>query len=212
MTESPRDFRKRATKATFWLFSSMLLLFLLRGYAFDHVRVVRLDNFYDPKYGYPAGIRERYFSREFPSSKAIQDYLANSTLVLSSPPNLNRVYYFDSDHKFISWRADILESGTWWSSPGLQLIQLGKRWRVAIVSKFCTLLSSLPDDAQQDNCYDAETTSSLMSQGLGSTLARKPGDVFTLEGRTKAPFRLPNTPITTESLEASLAQLSSTNH
>jgi hypothetical protein len=181
-----------------------ILAVWLAVYVSSNVRVVRLDNMYDPRYGDRVGRREEYFSRDFPTAKDIETYLFNSTLLISNPPRSSVVYYFDSDHKYTLWHANLIETGKWWSFSRWQLIRLGDQWRFATVQTFCTVSFAMLADAQQDNCYSVETPSSVFSQGRGTTREHKLGDVFNLSGRTQVPFKLPDVPITIESLLARL--------
>jgi hypothetical protein len=192
----------RAVRVLGFIAAGLLTLCLGIYVSNTYVRVVRLDNMYDPKYGDRVERRDEYFASDFPSSKDIDSYLLDSTLLFSQPPRGNRVYYFDKDYKFISWRDGIIEIGKWWTSPSLQIIHFGSRWRVAIVSNFCTLSFSMPADSQRDNCYGVETITSLL--GRVSTREYRKGNTFGLSSDKPAPFELPKSTITIDSLLAGL--------
>jgi hypothetical protein len=205
INNSRRTTGRRVVRILGFLTAAVLVVWLY-VFAYDHVSVVRLDNMYDPKYGDRVGRRDEYFAADFPSSADIEKYLLDSTLLFSQPPRGNRVYYFDGDHKFISWREDIIHSGKWWTSPRLQIIRLGERWRAAVVYTFCSLSFDMPADAQRDNCYGVETITSLLARGPGSTREYRKGNVFGLFDNKPAPFRLPNSAITIDSLLSSKNQ------
>jgi hypothetical protein len=199
MNSSTKTPTRRVLRIAGFLAAGILAVWLFI-FASDHVRIVRLDNMYSPKYGDRVGRREEYFDASFPSFEEIESYLSDATLVFSQPPGGNRVYYFDRDHRFISWSENVIEAGKWWTSPGVQIIRLGHRWRFAVVQHFCTLSLGMPADAQQDNCYAVEKITSLLSQGLGSKRDYRKGNVLGLSDSKPAPFRLPDTPVTIDSL------------
>ena len=180
--------------------AGIVLATCLAVYVSANVRIVRLDNIYNPEYGYRVGRREEHFSNKFPTTQDIETYLFDSTLLVSNPPHQSVVRYFDREHNYISWHSNLIESGKWWSSPEWQLIRLGDRWRFATVQTFCTisLVFGVPETGRQDNCYSVETTSSLFS--FGGTREHRSGDVFKLTGRQAAPFKIPDKPITIDSL------------
>jgi len=72
-----------------------------------------------------------------------------------------------------------------------------------MVQNFCTLSFEMPAEAQRDNCYSIEKITSLLSQGLGSKREYRKGNVFGLLGNKPAPFRLPTSAITIDSLLSS---------
>lgn len=171
-------------------------------FLYERVSVVRLDDRFDPKYGYDVGRREEYFNQKFPDYSDIERYLSNATLLRSRPPSGNEVFYFDNDQNFYSWkRAREVETGKWSASPRAQIIRLGVRWRIAIVYVFCMTFSDRPLVAQQDNCYSVGSLRSLLARGRGTYHEIGKGDVFGLASR-KAPFDLPTSQITIESLSA----------
>jgi hypothetical protein len=169
-------------------------------YASDHIRIVQLDGIFDPAYGYPQGYREEYFAKQFPSSSEIESYLSDATLLISKPPLGNVIYYFDKPHQFTSWHDNVVEGGAWWSFSKLQILRLGKRWRVAIVPSFCMTLSGLTADAQNHSCYSVESVDSLLSRGNGSRREYNKGNTFGLAAERSAPFRLPGSEISIASL------------
>jgi hypothetical protein len=203
MITSRKMMGRRVVRILGFLVAGILAVWLCI-YVSGYVRVVRLDDIFDPKYGYRVGLREEYFSRDFPNAKDIESYLFDSTLLISNPPLGNGVYYFDKDHKYLFWHENLIEAGKWWVFPSWQLIRLGNRWRLATVQTFCALSFALPTDAQQDNCYFVETTTSLLGQGHGSEREYRKGNVLGLLSNQQAPFRLPTSAITINSLLSSL--------
>jgi hypothetical protein len=200
MIDADRSSRNRQIRI-FGLWAAGVLSVVLVLYTSTYVRIVSLDNMFDPKYGHRVGRREEYFSREFPSAQDIEAYLFDSTLLISKPPRNSRVYYFDRDYNYITWRGNLIEKGKWRSlARGWQVIRFGDRWRFAAVQSFCVLSLAMPADAQQDNCYPVETTQSLFTQGLGTARERRKGDVFGLSLRAAAPFELPDKLVTIDSL------------
>lgn len=192
-----------------WLVAMPTGLFLavwLVGYAKDHTRVVRLDNFYNPQYGYSPERREQIFNQSSPSSGEIKAYLFNSTTLHSRPNSRmggNDVFYFDDDYGFIYWRNNTVETGKWWLSPKLHIIILGERWRLAIVQTFCMSFSNLSEIFQQDNCYYVQTLDSLLASGRGTRHEYRKENVFDLAPDKPAPFQLPaNSEISIDSLLA----------
>lgn len=183
------------------VFGVLALAIYLYAYIYDRFRIVRLDNYYDPKYGYAVDTRDQYFNRKFPSSTDIKSYLADATILRSSEWG-NGILYFDKDHRFISWHDNSIESGKWWSSPELQIIRLRDRWRFAIVQTLCMRFFDKPAIAQQDGCRHVETLGSILSQGRGSRHEYAKGNIFNLADQKPAPFRLPKSEITIGSLLA----------
>lgn len=189
------------TKAFFVLVATVLAGYVYVS-VYERISFVRLDDKYDPKYGFDAGLREEYFSRKFPDFSDIERYLSNSTLLRSRPPSGNEVFYFDNDQNFYSWkRGREVEIGKWHASPSLQIIGLSGQWRVAIVYVFCMTFADRPQIAQQDSCYHVMSLRSLLARGRGTYHEIGKGDVFGLASR-KAPFDLPTSQITIESLSA----------
>lgn len=175
----------------------------LYTYAYDHIRIVRLDNLYDPQYGYPVGREEQHFNQNFPSSSEIKTYLSNSTILHSRPPIGNEVFYFDENYGFVIWYGNTIEAGRWWLSPRLQLLLLGERWRLAIVQTFCMSFSNRSEISQQDTCYSVQTLVSLLARGRGTRHEYRKGNAFGLAPDKSAPFQLPmNSEISIDSLSA----------
>lgn len=180
----------------------LALAIYLYIYIYDRVRIVRLNNYYDPKYGYTADARDQYFAQKFPSSSEIKSYLSDATILFSNPPMGNGVLYFDKDHGFLSWHGNNIEAGKWRLSPELQIIRLGDRWRIAIVQTLCMGFFDKPVIAQQDNCRHVETLDSILSRGRGTRREYTKGNIFDLASNKRAPFRLPTSEINTDSLLA----------
>jgi hypothetical protein len=178
----------------------MVLIVFSYVYAHDRIRVVHLDRIFNPAYGFPEGYRETYFAREFPSSQAIKEYLSDATILFSQPPSGNELFYFNSAQEFISWRDGLVSSGSWRIFPALQIIELGGRWRVTVVQRFCSLVSDMPADTQQDNCYDVTSIESILSRGPQARREYKKGNVFNISADKPVPFRLPESAITIDSL------------
>jgi hypothetical protein len=169
----------------------------------DRIRVVHLDRIFNPAYGFPAGYRESYFGQDFPSAKAIKEYLTDATILFSEPPYGNQIFYFDHDQGFVSWRNKVTSSGNWRLFPGLQIIELGGRWRITFVQTFCSWVSDMSAEEQQDNCYDISSIESILGRGLGSRREYRKGNVFNISAGKPPPFQLPDSAITIESLTAS---------
>ena len=167
-------------------------------YAYDRIRIVRLDNLFDPAYGFQVGRREQFFAQKFPSSSDIKAYLHDSTILLSNPPIGNQVYYFDRDDAFISWYDSKIEAGKWRSFPNLQILRLDGKWRIAVVYAFCISYPDRDAIAQRDNCYEIESVDSILSRG--SRREYRKGNVFNLGRDKPTPARLPKSEITIESL------------
>lgn len=174
------------------ILSGFISALLVYSYVASHVRVVRLEEIFDPAYGFPLDYRERYFNRDFPAASTIKNYLHDATLLISRPPTGNRVYYFDKDQGFVSWRDNVIDSGVWWTSPEVQILYLGARWRVAVVQIFCMSRFGIPRGAQQDNCYSVGQLESLLAAGKGSRRDYREGNVFHLQADNPPPLQLPN--------------------
>jgi hypothetical protein len=173
-------------------------------FAYDHVRVVRLDDILNPAYGYPEGSRDAYFAKNFPSSGEIEEFLLNTTLVISKPPRGNEVYYFSKDHKLVLWHDKNIEDGEWWSSPKLQILILGQKRRFAVVQSFCISFLGPAAAPPLDNCYSVEDVESLLSRGLDSRKERVTGNPFNLGQGNSPPFDLPKSEISIASLLRSI--------
>ena len=205
----PIDDRRRKKRGRVYVVLGLIvgtvLIICSYSYVHGHVRIIRLDRIFNPTYGFPEGYRETYFARVFPSSQAINEYLTDATILFSQPPNGNEIFYFNHEQQFVSWRGNIVSGGTWRLSPSLQIIELDGKWRTAIVQRFCTLMSEMPANAQQDNCYDVSDIESILSRGLGSRREYKKGNVFDISANKPAPFQLPDSAITFDSLMSALA-------
>lgn len=161
------------------------------AYAYDHIRIIRLDNLYDPQYGYPVGREEQHFNQNFPSSNEIKAYLSNATILHSNPPTGNEVFYFDENDGFVFWRESTIENGKWWLIPRFQILLLGERWRLAIVQTFCMSFSNRSKILQQDNCYYVESFASLLARGRGTQHEYRKENAFDLAREKPASFQLP---------------------
>ena len=170
-------------------------------YTRPNVAVVDLSSDqYSSKFGYREGFREEYFSRVFPTATDIEDYWKNSTLVIADSKFHNVVYYFDDDHRFITWIGGILYAYEWALFPEQQLLKLGSQSRSVVIQKFCFRSIENPETTREDNCRLVPETSGLYNRG---TSEYRKGDLFglfVLLGRKQAPFRLPQGPISIESL------------
>jgi hypothetical protein len=167
-------------------------------FAYQNVEIVRLDNLYETKYGYPTGRREKYFSASFPSSREVEKFLQDSTVVYSSPPRGNRVFYFARDHTYVLWFESVTNDGEWRTFPKIQILILGSRWRVAVVTVFCR--SNTKMDSR--TCSDVENVESILTERVGSVADYyRQGNVFDLSpNKKRAPFLLPSSEITIDSL------------
>lgn len=161
------------------------------SFAYDRVRIVRLDNLYDPQYGYSVGREEQHFNQNFPSLNEIKTYLSNSTILHSRPPTGNEVFYFDGNDGFVFWHDSAVETGKWWLIPRLQILLLGERWRLAIVQTFCMSFSNRSKISQQNNCYYVQSFASLLARGRGTWHEYRKENVFGLAPDKPAPFQLP---------------------
>ena len=160
------------------IIAATVLVACLYVYAYDKIRIVRLDEMFSPRFGWEAGLRERYFMQKFPTAREITKYLSDATILISSPPFGNEVFYFRSDHKFVYWYNDQLSSGEWWISPRLELIILGSRWRFAVVYTYCRLFLDLPSTAQQDSCREVQTLGSIIGTGRAARREYRKGNVL----------------------------------
>ncbi len=169
-------------------------------FAYDRIRIVRLENYFSPANGYTIEFQERYFTQTFASSRDIQSYLNDSTFLIFSQGSGNSVFYFDNDHSFLYWRDNHIENGKWWATPYLEFIYLGNRRRIAVVYSFCKWFFETEPEAQQDNCRFAENVESVLPQGRDTSLEIRKGNVFRLGSSKLAPTRLPLKKITIDSL------------
>lgn len=159
-------------------------------YAYDHFKIVRLDNLYDPQYGYPVGRNEQHFTQNFPSSKDIKAYLSNSTILRSRPPLGNGIFYFDESNGFVFWHDNTIETGEWWVSSQLQLLLLGGQWRLAIEQIFCWSFSGRSRVSQSDNCYGVQRLDSLLAGGREMRREYRKDNLFDLTPGKPAPYEL----------------------
>lgn len=173
-------------------------------FVYDHVRVVRLDDIFNPTYGSPVGSREAYFTKDFPSSGDISHFLLDTTLVVSEPPRGNEVFYFDKDHNLVLWRDNIVQGGEWRSSSELQILKLGKERRFAIVQTFCILFLGPVASPQIDNCYSVADVDSLLPRRPEARKERVAGNIFNLAPGKSPPFNLPRSEISVASLLQSM--------
>lgn len=148
---------------------------------------------------------ERYFSRSFPTAQEIKSYLSNATILVSSPPGGNVVYYFDAPYHFLEWRnagtsaVDVL-SGSWSIDWHIRPMELNGRWRVAIEYVICTRSpDSLPADVPF--CSEVRTLNPINRFGLNQEY--RAGNVFNLSADGNVPFPLPTR--TTISIDGLLA-------
>lgn len=72
----------------------VILAVWLVSHVSDHVRIVHLDNMYDPKYGYSVDAREEHFSQKFSSARDIETYLSDATILFSDPSLRNEVLFW----------------------------------------------------------------------------------------------------------------------
>ena len=170
-------------------------------FIYDNFKIVRLDATYDPRdYRDAELIKERYFSRNFPSLSEIDSYLSDATIVVSHPPVGNAVYYFDKNRKVLWWHGDQISAGEWKAIPNLQLITFGAQWRFAVVYKFCWSFSDRSAIEQQDSCYYLTSLDWIFSAANSLREYRK-GDLFGLNKVGKEQIgRLPESNISIEQL------------
>jgi hypothetical protein len=121
---------------------------------------------------------------------------------LPGPASGNDVFYFDDNPGFVYWRGKTVVSGAWRTSPFLEISRLGSRWRIALVQRFCKWHFDMSADEQQDNCYAIHGLDGLISYGNQSRRDYRKGNVFNLENNKPAPFKIPDTDITIDSLLA----------
>lgn len=171
-------------------------------YAHGKIRIERLDEMFNR--AADTGQREEYFARKFPTSFEIDEYLSDTTILYSTPPWGNNVFYFDKSKGYLDWRDRNVESGEWWVTPQLRIMVLGGRWRIAFVNTFCIWSFDRPAIAQQDNCYSVEKLDSILaaSSSRGWKRESRRGNVFGLARNKPAPTRLPNTDTNIDSLLA----------
>ena len=165
------------------------------GYVASYVQIVRIDEIYYSAPGNPPDAHECHFNLNFPSADAIQSYLHEATLLISDPLVGNRVFYFDEGHGYVKWRENVIENGVWWTSPRVQILFLGSRWRVAIVQTFCMFEFGLPPGVQEDNCYSVGSLDSLLGAGRRSRREYREGNVFNLEVGRHPPVPLPRSEV-----------------
>lgn len=174
----------------------------------SNVREVDVDAMYGSKYGPPAkpGAKEEYFSRQFPTTKEIEDYWFDSTLLVSDPPTQNHVYYFDKTYHRTEWRSTYLNTERWIISPFQEKLKLGSQFRTVTIQCFAVLIGV--GNAQRD-CVPVDTLDRMIIRHKTGTREYRKGDVFGLSGRKKAPFYLPmKEPITIDSVLAELQRQS----
>jgi hypothetical protein len=171
-------------------------------WAYDRIKVVRLDEMFSPKYGWPVGARDQYFASKFPSSAEIEAYLSNATILFSHPPTDNIVFYFGNNRQFISWFDQSTSVGKWSISPHLRIILLGQQWQAAVIYVFCSHVAGLPNEAQQDSCREVERLDSIFSQGRDARREYQKGDVFNLQDNQEKIGPLPKVDISISSVLA----------
>jgi hypothetical protein len=147
--------------------------------------------------------KESYFLETFTSRHEIEDYLLNTTILISHPPIGNSVYYFDNDRHFSEWHGNQIIKGHWFLYPMIVRRVYNGRWRFDLAYSFCREL----DDGSftEDNCILLGSTNQIMA-GYGQMDYQK-GDIFDLSKRSKPPFTMPITAISVEQLRTAVGQL-----
>jgi hypothetical protein len=179
-----------------WLvaISGLVLAGWVYAFAYNHVRFVRVEDLFDPRYKRKDS-PQAYFERSFPSHDDIARHLSNVTLVISNPPRGSEVFYFGSDQTFLTWHAGTVVSDRWWTEPELQILRLGDQRRWVVVQIFCTAPVDPPDDARLDNCYHASAVEGIPYQVVTGRTERADGNVFGLASGKRPPFALPESEI-----------------
>ncbi len=147
--------------------------------------------------------KERYFLETFPSRHEIEDYLLNTTILISDPPIGNSVYYFDNDQHSFNWHGNQIIKGHWFLYPMFVRRVYSVKSRFDLAYSFCREL----DDGSftEDNCVLLGSTNQIMA-GYGQMDYAK-GDIFDLSKRSKPPFTMPTITISMEQLRTAISQL-----
>jgi len=147
--------------------------------------------------------KESYFLETFPSRHEIEDYLLNTTILISHPPIGNSVYYFDNDRHFFDWHGDQIKKGHWFLYPFIVRRVYNGKSRFDLAYSFCREL----DDGSltEDNCILLGSTNQILA-GFGELDYAK-GDIFDLSKRSKPAFTMPIIAISMEQLRVATGQL-----
>jgi hypothetical protein len=161
----------------------------------ENVEIVHVDEL---RY-LSASEKEKYFHNTFPTAEDIDKKLSNTTVLIAGffgdPDDRkhlvgNAVYYFDDQHRFVTWSDDQVTIGHWWTKPEYVLLNYRGKWRLATNQIFCLWLDLWPADAQEGNCRPVDSTDDII--GLPGKKEYAAGDVFHL-AKAQHPFSLPDT-------------------
>jgi hypothetical protein len=168
-------------------------------YGARHFITQNIDDFFR----WPPDKKESFFLETFPSRREIEDYLLNTTILISHPPIGNSVYYFDKDQHTFNWHGNQIIKGHWFLYPMIDRRVYNGKWRFDLAYSFCREL----DDGSftEDNCILLGSTSQIFA-GFGELDYAK-GDIFDLSNRSKPPFTMPTTAISIEQLRTAISQL-----
>jgi hypothetical protein len=176
------------------------VMFLLVAIYFMNKYVIfeNIDRYAGPFY--PKEQLEDWFSLIYPSEDEINSYLADATILLSTPPNTNSVYYFDNHHQFIRWSDNTVEFGNWTLHPRIQLMRYDSRWRITKANIYCHWYYDEPAIGQLDNCYVLGSLDQILPPFLNGRREYRKGNIFGLSEGKSPPLPLPTSAITIDTL------------
>jgi hypothetical protein len=177
-----------------WTGLCLLILAGISGcnYGEKHFIVQNIDNFGGRSYEQ----RQRIFSENFPSRTEIEDFLHDTTILVSWPPVGNTVRYFDNDRRFFSWHGTEITRGHWHLYPMIAKRIFDGRSRFDWAYSYCIELND--GSLTEDSCLLIYTTKQLLGSSRPAEYVK--GDVFDLSKQRDPPFEMPTTEISIEKL------------
>jgi hypothetical protein len=140
--------------------------------------------------------RERLFSEAFPTRAEIEDFLHDTTILISWPPIGNTIRYFDNDQRFFSWHGTEISRGHWYLYPLIVNRILNGRSHFDWAYSYCIQLND--GSLNEDNCLLIHTTKQLLGSSRPTEYTK--GDIFGLSKQRDPPFDMPTTEISIDQL------------
>jgi hypothetical protein len=179
-----------------WTGIILLIIASFKAYVYghDHYIVQNIDNFG----GLSSEAKQLDFSVTFPSRTEIEDFLRDTTILVSWPPIGNSVRYFDNDQRFFDWHGVEIIRGHWQLHPMIVRRIFNGRSRFDWAYSYCIELND--GSLTEDNCLLIYTTKQLL--GSSRPTERAKGDFFGLSKQRDPPFEMPKTEISIEELRS----------